>query len=538
MNAAAAPSRKLSPMRKSAAAGKSSAPPRKAPGAAARKPATAARKPTAPRKKPAARKPAAPRKSDALPALAVDDPAARGVVHFVGIGGAGMSGIAEVMLNLGYRVRGSDLAESAATRRLRSLGAEIFIGHRKTHARGAGAVVCSSAVGADNVELREAERLHIPLLRRAEMLAELMRFRCGVAVCGTHGKTTTTSLIAALLSEAGLEPTYVIGGRVDRLGGAGLGKGRYLVVEADESDASFLHLNPTLAVVTNIDADHLGAYENDIERLQQAFADFLGNLPFYGVAVACFDDPRVRALAASVPRRFVGYGLGRDCEVRARKVRLADMRSVFEVEAPWRKTPLRLELGLPGRHNVENALAAICAGHCLGVDDDAIARTFAAFSGVRRRFSDCGRIRIGKARARLIDDYAHHPTEIKSALAALAEMWPRARRVLVFQPHRYSRTRALLDRFADALGAADCLLLLDVHAAGEAPAPGGDVDALCDAVRARGKLEPVYVGALDEVGAALAPLLRDGDVVVTMGAGSIGALAPQLKEAFPDDRAP
>ena len=474
----------------------------------------------------------------------VDVPREFGVVHFVGIGGVGMSGIAEVLITLGYQVRGSDLVDGAAVQRLRGMGAEIFIGHDAGNVRGCSVVVRSSVIADDNPEIREARRWRIPVLQRAEMLAELMRFRFGVAVAGTHGKTTTTSLVAALLSEAGFDPTYVVGGRVEHFGAsAGLGQSRYLVVEADESDASFLRLHPMMTVVTNVDNDHLVAYGGDFERLKQAFHDFLLNLPFYGTAVVCRDDATLRGFSLEIPRNFLSYGFSDGADVRASEVRFTGTSSVFKITAPWHAGALEVELNLPGRHNVLNALAAFAACRELGASEDAIRRALARFAGVARRFQVHGEIAAGTGSALVVDDYGHHPTEIAATLDAVRKAWPGRRLVLIFQPHRYTRTKQLFDDFVAVLGAADRVILLDVYPGGETPIPGIDALALRDAIGGRGDEEPVYVGSgssglFEPVREALARVAAAGDVVLTMGAGSIGALAPTLvKELKRDDAA-
>jgi UDP-N-acetylmuramate--alanine ligase len=450
-------------------------------------------------------------------------------VHFVGIGGAGMAGIAEVLLSLGYSVQGSDLRRSAVTERLERLGAKVWQGHRDEHVENADVVVVSSAVSADNAEVVAARRLALPVVPRAEMLGELMRFRFGIAVAGTHGKTTTTSLIASVLAEAGLDPTFVIGGRLASAdANARLGEGRYLVAEADESDASFMHLHPMIAVVTNIDADHLGTYGGDMERLKQAFRDFLLNLPFYGLAVMCSDDETTRVLIEDLGRRVVSYGLDEGADVRAVDVELRGMRSRFKVVRVGGGDPQTFELNLPGLHNVQNALAAIAVAAELDVDPDAVQRALASFSGIDRRLQVHGTVDTRAGRVTFVDDYGHHPTEIAATIAAARVAWSGRRLIVVFQPHRYTRTHALLDDFAHVLSDADVLVLTNVYPAGEAPIVGADGKALARAVRARGKVEPVLVDDVDEIPDALANVLRADDVVLTLGAGSIGALAPLL----------
>ncbi len=449
-------------------------------------------------------------------------------VHFVGIGGVGMGGIAEVLINLGYRVQGSDLRENAVTRRLQQLGAEIFRGHAAGQVQGSDVVVVSSAVAADNPEVVAARAAHIPVVPRAEMLAELMRFRFGIAVAGTHGKTTTTSLIASLLAEAGLDPTYVIGGRLNSSAShARLGSGRYLVAEADESDASFLYLQPMVAVVTNIDADHLGTYGGDYGRLRETFVEFLHHLPFYGLAVMCLDDPGVRAILPEVGRPVRTYAVDREADFRVTGLRQEAGRMRFEVqrrEAP----PLPVTLNLPGRHNVLNALAAIAVAMELEVPDPAVQRALQGFQGIGRRFQLYGECRAGGRRLLLVDDYGHHPGEVAATLDAIRAGWPDRRLVVVFQPHRYSRTRDLFEDFVRVLSGVDVLVLCDVYAAGEAPIAGADGRALARAIRLRGRVDPVFVTGPDEAAEALEGLVADGDLVLTLGAGDIGTLAPRL----------
>lgn len=451
-------------------------------------------------------------------------------IHFVGIGGAGMGGIAEVLLNLGYSVQGSDLRENEVTRRLAERGATIRIGHDPANVGAADVVVVSSAVGDDNPEVRAASKARIPVVPRAEMLGELMRFsRRSVAVAGTHGKTTTTSLVASVLAEGGLDPTFVIGGRLKSAdANARLGAGDYLVAEADESDASFLHLQPLIAIVTNIDADHLGAYEGDLERLRRSFVEFLHNLPFYGLAIVCSDDEGVREVLPEVARSIVTYGAGEGADLRAVDVAFDADGSRFRVLRPEGAASLEVRLPLPGLHNVRNALAAIAVAADLGVSDEALVRALAGFEGIDRRFQSLGEVRARAGRVSFVDDYGHHPTELAATLEAARGSWPGRRLVLVFQPHRYTRTRDLLDDFARVLSTADVLVLLEVYAAGEQPIPGADGRAIARAVRGRGKVEPVFVEDIDELPRALGSLLEDGDLVLTMGAGDIGARAQAL----------
>jgi len=450
-------------------------------------------------------------------------------VRFVGIGGAGMSGIAEVLATQGYQVSGSDLAESAATRRLTSIGIRVIAGHAAANVERADAVVVSSAVASDNPEVVAARELGVPVVPRAQMLAELMRFKQGIAVAGTHGKTTTTSLVASVLAEGGLDPTFVIGGRLLAAGAnARLGTGDYLVAEADESDASFLHLTPTIAVVTNIDQDHMETYGHDVARLERAFVDFVQRLPFWGVAVLCADDAPVRALLPSVTRSVVTYGLADDARLRAVGVAHAAGRMRFVAHGAG-LSDLAIDLALPGVHNVRNALAAVAVGREVGVPDAAIARALAGFKGVGRRFQRYGQVALASGgRFELVDDYGHHPAEIAAALDAARGGFPGRRLVLAFQPHRYTRTRDLFEDFAAVLSTVDALVLTDVYPAGEPPIVAADGRALARAIRIGGRVEPLFVDDVTDVADAVRAVARDGDVVLTMGAGSIGQVAPQL----------
>ena len=452
-------------------------------------------------------------------------------VHFVGIGGSGMSGIAEVMLSLGYEVQGSDLKDGKAVQRLRTQGAKIFIGHDAANVADADAVVVSSAVDEANPEVAAARKKLKPVVPRAEMLAELMRFRYSIAVAGTHGKTTTTSLVASVLAEGGLDPTFVIGGRLKSAdANARLGQGDYLVAEADESDASFVHLKPMLAIVTNIDADHMSTYAGDIEKLRSGFVNFLHNLPFYGLAVVCTDDPGVRAVLGQIGRSIMSYGIESDADIKATNVRFEAGRTIFDVVRADRDAALEVSLKLPGLHNVQNALAAIAVASELQVADEAVVRALAGFEGIDRRFQHMGEVRTRKGKVMLVDDYGHHPTEIAATIAAARSGWSDRRIVLVFQPHRYTRTRDLLDDFAAVLSEADVLVLLEVYAAGEDPIAGADGRAIARAVRGRGGVEPVFVESHDELVPVLEGLIEAGDLVLTMGAGDIGALAAALPE--------
>ena len=454
-------------------------------------------------------------------------------VHFVGIGGIGMSGIAEVLLNLDYKVSGSDLSEGAVTRRLQSLGATIAKGHAEENIGNADAVVISSAVADDNPEVVAARAKMVPVVPRALMLAELMRLKQGVAIAGTHGKTTTTSLTAAVLAEGGLDPTFVIGGRVEAFGSnARLGKGDFIVVEADESDASFLYLQPCLAVVTNIDADHMQTYDHSVDKLRQAFVDFLQRLPFYGVAVVCIDDPGVRDIVSRVTKTLVTYGLSEDAQVRAVDVEARGGQMFFRTQIAGKSSapaPFDVTLNLPGLHNVQNALAAIAAGIELGVAPDRIAAALAGFKGVGRRFQQYGEAPAADGGSyTVVDDYGHHPAEMAATLAAARGAYPGRRLVLAFQPHRYTRTRDCFEDFVKVLSTADALVLADVYPAGEAPIVAADGRALARAVRVLGKVEPIFVESIGDVPAAVRAIARDGDVVLTMGAGSIGTVPALL----------
>ncbi len=456
-------------------------------------------------------------------------------IHFVGIGGAGMCGIAEVLLNQGYDVQGSDLADSKVTRRLASLGADIMIGHSAANVARADVLVASSAIAPDNVELLAAQQARIPLVQRAEMLGELMRFsRRSVAVAGTHGKTTTTSLIAAVLAEADYDPTFIIGGRLKGAdSNARLGAGDYLVAEADESDASFHHLQPLVAVVTNIDADHLSTYGNDLAMLHRSFTEFLHNLPFYGVAIVCIDDAGVQTVLPEIARSLVTYGTDPGADIRAINVRFDQHASHFDVERGERE-PFAVTLNLPGLHNVRNALAAIAVASDFDVPIAAIQRALGSFSGIDRRFQHLGEIPFGDGSVQIVDDYGHHPTEIAATLDAARAGWPERRIVLAFQPHRYSRTQDLMDDFAEVLSRTDALVLLEVYAAGEAPISGADGRAIARAIRSRGVVEPVFVEELASLAATLANVLQPGDLLLTMGAGDIGAAAQALPEQLAD----
>ncbi len=452
-------------------------------------------------------------------------------IHFVGIGGAGMSGIAEVLLNLGFKVSGSDLADNAVTRRLAKLGAKVFRGHDAGHVGKADVVVTSTAVKPDNPEVVAARERNVPVVPRALMLAELMRFKQGIAVAGTHGKTTTTSLIASVLAEGGLDPTFVIGGRLEAAGAhARLGSGEFLVAEADESDASFLYLMPVIAVVTNIDADHMETYGHDFEKLKQAFVDFVQRLPFYGVAVLCVDDPHVRAILPRITKPVVTYGTAEDADMRATDIRAVGEQMHFTLVRKGSRR-LAVRLNCAGHHNVLNALAAIAVASEVGVADKAIAKALEEFRGVGRRFQRYGEIPLaGGGSFTLIDDYGHHPVEMAATLAAARGAFPGRRLVLAFQPHRYTRTRDLFEDFVKVLSTVDVLLLTEVYPAGEAPIVAADGRALSRAVRVLGRVEPIFVEDVQALPEALCAVVREGDVVLTMGAGSIGQVPALLAQ--------
>ncbi len=452
-------------------------------------------------------------------------------IHLVGIGGVGMGGIAEVLLNLGYAVQGSDLKESRITRRLAAQGAQIFLGHHTDNIKKADVVVVSSAIDSGNPEADAARKQRIPVVRRAEMLAELMRFRYGIAVSGTHGKTTTTSLIASVLAEAGEDPTFVIGGRlVSADTNARMGSGRYLVAEADESDASFTHLQPMLAVVTNIDNDHMGTYGGDIQILRDTFIKFLHNLPFYGLAVICIDDPGVRAILPDLKRASLTYGTSEDADIRAVEIETQGTQSLIKVKRPGQTDLLELSLSMPGLHNVLNALAAVAVAHELELSDSAVHCALNSFQGIDRRLQINGEVQTRMGSVLFVDDYAHHPTEIAAALQAVRAAWPQRRLVVVFQPHRFSRTRDLMDDFAEVLAGVDRLLITEVYAAGEAAIASADGRAICRAIRSRGQVEPVFVAGFETLADDLLAVLQAGDLVLTLGAGSIGAKALELPD--------
>ena len=450
-------------------------------------------------------------------------------IHFVGIGGVGMCGIAEVLLNQGYTISGSDLKKSASVQRLLDLGAEVAIGHSEANVHGADVVVVSTAINTDNPEIAYAVQRRIPIVRRAEMLAELMRFRHGIAVAGTHGKTTTTSLMSTVLAEGDLDPTFVIGGRLNSAGtNARLGESRYLVAEADESDASFLHLQPMVAIVTNIDADHMSTYGGDFNRLKQTFIDFLHNLPFYGLAVICVDDPVVRELIPQISRPILTYGFSEDADYRVENLTQKGQKIQFTARRPEPHSDLDITLNMPGQHNALNALATIAVATDEGVSDEAIIAGLARFDGVGRRFQILGQLEHERGQAMLVDDYGHHPTEVEATIKAVRSGWPDKRLVMVYQPHRYSRTRDLYEDFVQVLSGVDKLLLMDVYAAGEEVIPGADGRSLSRSIRERGQVEPVFIPEKTELKSVLRSVLQDGDILLLQGAGDIGGLALDL----------
>lgn len=451
------------------------------------------------------------------------------VIHFVGIGGAGMCGIAEVLLNQGYQITGSDIKQSRNTRRLESMGAKIFIGHAAANVEQADVVVYSSAINLKNPEIKKAKSTGKPLIARAEMLSELMRYRHSIAIAGTHGKTTTTSIVASVLAEGGLDPTFVIGGLLNSAGAnARLGESRYLVAEADESDASFMHLQPMVTVVTNIEEDHMGTYGGDFENLKTYFVEFLHNLPFYGLAVLCIDDPTVRELLPRISRPKLTYGFSQDADFRIANLEQQERITRFDVYRENREAPLQVTLNMPGRHNALNATAAIVIATDEGINDNDICAGIEKFSGVGRRFDVQGQFEVENGTVMLIDDYGHHPTEVAVTIQALRDGWPNNRLVMIYQPHRYTRTKDLYEDFVEVLSGVDVLLLLDVYSAGEKKIAGADSRSLCHSIRLRGKVDPVYVRHEADVKELLDNLVRAGDIVVTQGAGSIGGLAREL----------
>jgi UDP-N-acetylmuramate--alanine ligase len=450
-------------------------------------------------------------------------------IHFIGIGGAGMGGIAEVLKNIGYEISGSDIKESAITQRLESLGIKISIGHSAENIKETDVVVITSAIDESNEEICAARKNRIPIVRRAEMLAELMRFSPGIAIAGTHGKTTTTSLVASVLAEGGLDPTYVIGGLLNSSGShARLGSGKYIVAEADESDASFLHLYPIIAVITNIDADHLDTYAGDFANLRHNFVEFTHQLPFYGLAVLCIDDEGVRKILPEVTKPVVTYGIDFEADYNAELLRQENERTWFKVSRKDKKDWLEVELKLPGKHNLLNALASIAVAHELGVSDQDIINALCHFQGISRRCHVRGEIKINDLNITFIDDYAHHPTEIEATFAAIRAGWSSRRLVVVYQPHRYTRMRDLFEDFSRVLSLADSLLILDVYAAGEEPIAGADSRSLCRAIRLRGQAEPIFIENKDKVLDVLTSVVKENDLLLTLGAGDIGSISKQL----------
>ena len=457
-------------------------------------------------------------------------------IHMIGIGGSGMSGIAEVLVNLGYEVGGSDLRASSVTERLQEKGITVHFGHAADNVGNADVVVSSSAVSDDNPEVVAAREARVPVVPRAEMLAELMRYRHGIAVAGTHGKTTTTSLIASIFGEAGLDPTFVIGGLLNSAGSnAQLGASRFLIAEADESDASFLHLQPMVAVVTNIEPDHMETYGGDFAVLRRTYVEFLHNLPFYGLAVLCADDPVVEAMAQDITRPVVTYGFSPKADYQIVDLQRLGLATRFVVRRPGDASHLSVELNMPGKHNVLNATAAIAVACDEGLDDDAIQRGLAGFRGVGRRFTQLGEMSFPGGVAQLVDDYGHHPTEVRATLDSSQQAWPDQRVVMVYQPHRYSRTRDLYEDFVSILSKCDQLILLEVYSAGETPIAGADSRSLARSIRQRGLVDPIFAGSIEDVPEILKGIVRDGDVVVTQGAGNIGRLAKILQGELPDE---
>lgn len=452
-------------------------------------------------------------------------------IHMIGIGGAGMCGIAEVLINLGYVVSGSDLSQNKSVERLRALGAEITLGHQADAITHCDVVVISSAIDHRNIELQAAVKKRIPIVSRAEMLAELMRFRYGIAIAGTHGKTTTTSLVASLLAEAGLDPTFVIGGLLNSAGtNARLGAGRYLVAEADESDASFLYLQPMMSIITNIDADHLSTYEGEFDRLRDTFVEFLHHLPFYGIAILCIEDAEVRRILKHISRTFITYGFRDEADVQALHVEQNGQTTVFDVKLPGRSALLKVKLALPGLHNVLNALAAIAVAYELGVAEQAMRNGLENFQGIGRRFQSYGEISTRRGQILLIDDYAHHPREIEATIAGVRNGWPDRRLIIAFQPHRYTRTRDLFDDFVQVLSKADVLIITGVYSAGEQTITGADEKSLARAIRIRAQVDPIVLKNVEELADALANVVNDQDLVLTLGAGNIGQVASQLPQ--------
>ena len=452
-------------------------------------------------------------------------------IHFVGIGGTGMSGIAEVLSNLGYTVSGSDIKQSVVTKRLEKQGVTIYIGHNKSNVENVDVVVTSTAVDKKNEEVKTAYLNRIPVIPRAEMLAELMRFRFGIAIAGTHGKTTTTSLTASILAEGGLDPTFVIGGRLNSAGtNAKLGLGKYLVAEADESDASFLHLQPMISVVTNIDQDHMETYGGSFQRLKETFLEFLHHLPFYGLAVICIDDAGVQEILSEITKPITTYGVHKEADVRAIDIKQQGLQTYFTVVRKGDYKNLKVTLNMPGWHNMLNALASIGIATHLNIDDHSIIKSLESFQGIGRRFQLNGDIKFNNDLISFVDDYGHHPTEVAATLEALNQAWPDRRKVVVFQPHRYTRTRDLFEDFVDTLSTVDVLVLLDIYTAGEAEIIGADGKSLSRAIRTRGQVDPIFVKEQNDLATILSSIVQAGDVILTMGAGNVGQIATELPE--------
>lgn len=450
-------------------------------------------------------------------------------IHFVGVGGVGMSGIAEVMHNLGYEVSGSDLHKTAATERLTNLGITICYSHIALNVAECDAIVVSSAVSPDNIEVHTARKLRLPIVPRAVMLAELMRFKQGIAVAGTHGKTTTTSLLATIFAAADLDPTFVVGGQINSFGyNAKLGQGEYFIAEADESDASLLHLNPTISVVTNIDLDHMETYDNDFAKLCETFTQFIERLPFYGLCVICLDDPALRNLLPKITRPYLTYGFAEDADVRALDWQVKGRQTTFTLQTPSITEPTPMQVNLAGKHNVLNSLAAIAVALDSGISLPIIQEALSNFKGVGRRLQVLGEYNINGKQVTLVDDYGHHPREVQAVISALRGSWPGKRIVMIYQPHRYSRTKALFEDFAVTLSTVDVLIMLDVYAAGEKVIPGADSRALCGTIRSRGQLDPIFVPNAEDLFTTLQGVLSDQDVIITQGAGTIGKIARDL----------
>lgn len=454
-----------------------------------------------------------------------------GHIHFVGVGGAGMCGIAEVLLNQGYHVSGSDIRAGMSTARLETMGAKILIGHKTENVDGADVIVVSTAIDEFNPELMAAKEMRIPIVPRAEMLAELMRYRHGIAVAGTHGKTTTTSLLASVLAEGGFDPTFVIGGLLNSTGSnAKLGDSRYFVAEADESDASFLHLQPMVSIITNIDADHMSTYDGDFNRLKKTFVEFLHNLPFYGLAVVCIDDENIKDIMPQVSRPVITYGLSDGADVRAIDIKQDKLCTEFVVKRRGEHQDLHIHLNMPGEHNVLNALAAVAVATDEGVSDKSIQHALNTFQGVGRRFQIYGDYEVNQGSVMLVDDYGHHPREVEATVKAIDKGWSDRRLVMLYQPHRYSRTRDLYEDFVEVLSEVDVLLLMDVYSAGEEPIPGADARSLCRSIRQRGKVDPIFIKDKDSIYEVLGKVLKDNDILLTQGAGNVGAIAAELAQ--------